>query len=80
MPVCSRTHRVFGMRYLIQLLIPALIFIGVVYLLTRRGGGTAESDARGGRRGSDTGAFIVILVISAFAALGTAYLLQSMWE
>ncbi|MEQ8859485.1 MAG: hypothetical protein RIC56_12630 [Pseudomonadales bacterium] len=65
------------MRYLLQLLIPALIFVAVVYVLTRaRRGSTSEPD-RPAERTSDTGPFIVILAISALVALGTGYLLMS---
>jgi hypothetical protein len=67
------------MRYVIQLLIPALLFVGVVYLLTRRRdrGGAADPAPE---PGSDTVAFIAILAIGAVVALGTAYALNSMLE
>jgi hypothetical protein len=65
------------MRYLIQLLVPALMFVGVVYLLTRqrRRGGVGSGDT--GETGSDTAAFVVILALGAVVALGAAWLLQS---
>jgi hypothetical protein len=67
------------MRYVIQLLIPALIFVGVVYLLSRQRRRdrveTADPAA-----GSDTAAFIAILALGAVVALGVAYALQSMLE
>lgn len=65
------------MRYLVQFLIPALIFVGVVYALTRRrpGGEQSESDAD-----SDAPAFVIILLISGAVALGTAYLLFTLME
>lgn len=70
------------MRYLIQLLVPALIFAGVVYLLTRRRRQHVSRDTgdTGDAAGSETGPFIVILIVSATVALGTAWMLQSMWE
>lgn len=67
------------MRYLIQFLIPALIFVAVVYLLTRgRRQDSAEATAAGPK--SDAGAFIAILVVSAIVALATAYALVTLWE
>lgn len=65
------------MRYFIQLIIPAVIFVGVVYLLTRRRG---QSGAEDGAGGSDTGAFLLILALGAAVAIGTAFALQSFWE
>jgi len=66
------------MRYLVQFLIPALIFVAVVYLLTRgRRDRRGEAAAQGG---SDTAAFIAILAVSAVVALGTAYALVALWE
>ena len=64
------------MRYLVQFLIPALIFAGVLFLLTR--GRRERSVER--ERESDTGAFIVILVVSATVAISTAFMLQAMWD
>lgn len=69
------------MRYLLQLLIPILIFAGVAYALTRgRRRGGQESGDEATQPGSDTGPFVVILIVSAAVALGAAYMLQSMWE
>jgi hypothetical protein len=69
------------MRYLVQLLVPALIFVGVVYLLTRRRRQDVMQSRDADRPpSSDTGAFIAILVVSAAVALGTAYLLTSSWQ
>lgn len=68
------------MRYFIVLLIPALIFVGVVYLLTHRGRPGAGDDQGQPPQISDTGAFIAILVVSAVVALGTAYALVNLWE
>lgn len=67
------------MRYLVQLIIPALIFVGVVYLLSSRRRDRRDQDPAG-TGGSDTPAFIAILAISAVVALGTAYALVALWE
>ena len=66
------------MRYLIQFLVPALIFAGVVYLLTRNR--RQEPSQDGVEPRSDTLPFIVILVVSGVVALGSAWLLTSIWE
>lgn len=68
------------MRYLVQFVIPALIFVSVVYLLTR---GRRHQSARQGHtdhRHSDTAAFLGILGVSAVVALGTAYALVVLWD
>ncbi len=69
------------MRYLVQFLVPALIFVGVVLLLTRQRqpGGSADPD-RSARSGSDVAAFVIILALGAVVALGTGYLLTSIWD
>lgn len=64
------------MRSLIQLIIPALIFVGVVYLLTRRGDGGRERDADT----SDGAMFLMILAMGAIVAVAMAFVLQSLWE
>ena len=63
------------MRHLVQFLIPALIFVGVLFLLTRGRNRAAEP-----KRESDTGAFIIILLVSATVAVSTAFMLQAMWD
>jgi hypothetical protein len=68
------------MRYFIQLIIPALIFVGVVYLLTRQRGQSRGKDRADASEGSDTGAFLIILAMGAVVAIGTAFALQSFWE
>lgn len=68
------------MRYLVQLLIPLLIFAGVVYLLTHRRRQPPTDTEVPGEGGSDTPAFLTILAISAVVALGTAYALITLWE
>ena len=67
------------MRYLIQLIIPALIFAGVVFLLTRQRQRSREADATE-PSSSDTGAFILILALGAVVSIATAFALQSFWE
>jgi hypothetical protein len=67
------------MRYLVQFLIPIVIFVGVVYLLTRQRRRSRGETADGIGDGSDAPVFIAILVISALVALGTAYALATMW-
>jgi Mn2+/Fe2+ NRAMP family transporter len=63
------------MRYLVQFLVPALIVVVVVYLLARTKRGQDEAgDATEG--GSDTGTFILILVIGATVAGLSFFLLQ----
>lgn len=69
------------MRYLIQFLIPTLIFAAVVYLLTRqRRHQRADGAEDGPQSGSDTAVFLAILALGAVVALGTAFALQSLWE
>lgn len=67
------------MRYFIQLIIPAVIFVGVVYLLTRQRGQRRMEDSADPSEGSDTGAFLLILALGAAVAIGTAFALQSFW-
>jgi hypothetical protein len=63
------------MRHLVQFLIPALIFAGVLWLLTR---GRSRAPER--ERESDTGVFIVVLLVSATVAISTAFMLQAIWD
>jgi hypothetical protein len=67
------------MRYLVQFLIPIVIFIGVVYILTRQRRRSRAETGDGSGDSSDAPMFIAILVISALVALGTAYALATMW-
>jgi uncharacterized protein (DUF983 family) len=62
------------MRYLIQFVIPALIFLGVVYAVTRR--------KRHPNHEHDDGAavFLTILVIGAVIAVATLFVLQVNWN
>ena len=62
------------MRYFVQFVIPALIFLGVVYAVTRHRR-TANPD-------NDTGAatFLTILVIGAVVAVATLFVLLVNWK
>jgi hypothetical protein len=68
------------MRYFVRLIIPALIFVGVVYLLTRQRGERRKEDGHQSPGSSDTGAFLVILALGAVVAIATAFALQAFWE
>lgn len=63
------------MRYTIQFLVPALIVVVVVYLLARTKRGQDEASEDSGER-SDTGTFILILVIGATVAVLSFFLMQ----
>lgn len=63
------------MRYLVQLIIPALIVVGVVYLVMRN-----RSAARAGDGGSDAGMVITIMVLGAAVALGMAFALSTLLD
>jgi hypothetical protein len=56
------------MRYLIQFAIPALIVLLTVAVLTRRRDTTRRNSSTDGNPGSDTGMFILILLIGATVA------------
>lgn len=69
------------MRHLVQFLVPVLIFAGVVYFLTRgRRQRSAPTREEGAEPRSETGPFIVILLVSAAVAIATAVMLQAIWE
>jgi len=69
------------MRYLVQFIVPALIFVGVVYLLARRRREAARaSEQQAASGGSDTGAFLVILALGAAVAIVIALVMQSFWS
>ncbi|MBX3706085.1 MAG: hypothetical protein KF911_05560 [Pseudomonadales bacterium] len=67
------------MRILVQFIVPALIFVSVVYLLERRRRQAARHGAEAPAAGSDTGPFLVILALGAAVAIVTALALQSFW-
>ncbi len=61
------------MRYLLQFLIPALIFLGVLYLVTKKKRAQAEND--------DTKTtFLVILVIGAAIAVAVLFATPAYWD
>ncbi|MFP6837515.1 MAG: hypothetical protein VB948_15575 [Pseudomonadales bacterium] len=69
-----------AMRYLIQLLIPALIFVVVVYLAIRaRRVQSRKAQGAAGDDNVDNGMFILILVIGGLVAVGALFALQSFW-
>lgn len=61
------------MRYLVQFLVPALIVVVVVYLLARTKRGQDEAGEGGS---SDTGTFILILVVGATVAVLSFFVLE----
>jgi hypothetical protein len=61
-------------RHLVQFVIPALIFIGVVYAFSRRRRSSASDQ-------DDTSTiFLTILVIGAVVAVATLFVLQANWN
>ena len=69
---------------MVQFLIPALIVVGVVYLLVRTKRGQDEAlyernheSADDSAGSSDTGTFILILVVGATVAVLSFFLLQA---
>ena len=62
------------MRYLVQFAIPALIFLGVIYAVTRRKR-SPNADQEDG-----AGMFLTILVIGAVVAVAVLFVLQVNWE
>jgi hypothetical protein len=67
------------MRVLIQLLVPALIVVGVVLIMEARRRTDRRSERARNAGSSDTGAFLVILGLGAAVAVATAVALQSLW-
>ena len=63
------------MRYLAQLLVPALIIVTVVYLLARTKRG--QDETREGADGSDNGTFLLILVVGATVAVLSFFVMQA---
>ncbi|MEE2785093.1 MAG: hypothetical protein VYE04_17145 [Pseudomonadota bacterium] len=62
------------MRYLIQFAIPALIFLSVVYAVTkRRSAPSSDHD-------NTTSIFLTILVIGAVVAVAVLFVLQVNWH
>ena len=68
------------MRYLMQLLIPALIFIGVVYLVMRaRRSRSIDQQTNAEEDDGDKGMLILIIVAGAMVVVGVVFALQSLW-
>ncbi|MEE8078675.1 MAG: hypothetical protein V3T18_06725, partial [Pseudomonadales bacterium] len=65
-----------AMRYLVQFLIPAAIVAVVVYLLIRN---RTRSDSEA-EDSSDTGTFMLIIIIGATVAIASFVMLQAFWE
>ena len=61
-------------RYLIQFVIPALIFFGVIYAVTRR------KRQPSGEQDDGSATFLTILVIGAVVAVATLFVLQVNWN
>ncbi|MEZ5557368.1 MAG: hypothetical protein R3E86_02300 [Pseudomonadales bacterium] len=66
------------MRYLVQMVIPALIFIGVVYLLSRSTTHKRTAEETESRR--DMWMLALILVLGALVAIVAALALQPLWS
>lgn len=63
------------MRYLAQLLVPALIVVAVVYLLARTKQG--QDEAREAGDGSENTTFVLILVVGAAVAVLAFFAMQA---
>ena len=63
-----------AVRYLVQFGIPALIFLGVVFAVSRR------RQAPSGDQDDTTATFLTILVIGAVIAVGILFVLQVNWN
>ena len=62
------------MRYLVQFVLPILIFLGVIYAFSRRRRSHAHEH-------DDTASiFLTILVIGAVVAVATLFVIQVGWE
>jgi preprotein translocase subunit YajC len=70
------------MRYLVQLIIPILIFICVAWFAIRRRQKAHETtnDAGDPQDAGDSGMFIAILIIGAIAAVAIAWATQWLWD
>ena len=61
------------MRYLVQLLIPALILLGVIWAISRSRRGTARSASGDANELLSTPVFLLILVIGAALAVALLF-------
>jgi len=70
------------MRYLLQLLVPALIVIGVIFVLLRNHSGRSEAARTSSRSGenSDKGMIIAIIIIGAAVAIAVVMAMQGVWN
>ncbi len=62
-----------SMRYLVQLLIPTLILLGVIWVIARSRRGAARGAAGDGNEILSTPAFLLILVIGAALAVALLF-------
>ena len=67
------------MRYLLQLAIPAAIILVTVYLLVRHRSGRSDPESGHVENTSDTGTFLLILIIGASVAVLSMFALQEFW-
>lgn len=63
------------MRYLVQLIIPVLIIVTVMFVVARN----RRRDEAGEQSDSEKGMFIFILVIGALVTVAIVVALQSFW-
>jgi len=67
------------MRYLVQFAIPALIVLLTFVVLSRRRGVTKKNPSDENTAGSDTGIFILILLIGATVATAAFIVIGGFW-
>lgn len=67
------------MRYLLQLAIPVSIVVVVVYLLVRNRSGRHHPDTGDVENTSDTGTFLLILIVGATVAVLSMLAVQEFW-
>lgn len=65
------------MRYLVQLIIPVLIILTVMFVVARN---RSRREQAGERSDSEKGMFIFILVLGALVAVAVVVAVQSYWE
>jgi ABC-type xylose transport system permease subunit len=64
------------MRYLVQLIIPVLIIVTVMFVVARN---RRRRDEAGEQSDSEKGTFIFILVIGALVTVAVVVAMQSFW-
>ena len=69
----SRAFQPQSMRYVVQFLIPALIFLGVLFVVTRKKRAQAEGD-------DSKNTFLLILVIGAAVAVAALFATPAYWD